>query len=67
MTPSKAKDSDSSDSNKNKNKQKKPPKHLLFSCFDLFYRFFWIFFFVVFPLFSPSVVVVDFIGTVKSN
>ena len=37
-------------------------KHLLFLCFDLFCRFFWIF-----SPFSPSAVVVDFIGTTKSN
>ena len=36
-------------------------KHLLFLCFDLLCRFFWIFFF------SPSIVVVDFIGAMKSN
>ena len=42
-------------------------KHLLFLCFDLFYRFFWIFP-LFFPLYFPlSVVVVDFIGTMKSN
>ena len=39
-------------------------KHLLFLCFDLFCRFFWIFFI---PFTPSSVVVVDFIGTVKSN
>ena len=38
-------------------------KHLLFLCFDLFCRFFWIFF----PFYSPFVVVVDFIGTMKSK
>ena len=54
MTPREGKDSDSSDSRK---------KHLLFLCFHLFCRFFWIFFSPAFP----SVVVVDFIGTMKSN
>ena len=38
-------------------------KHLLFLFFDLFCRIIWIFFF----LFFPYVVVVDFIGTMKSN
>ena len=51
-------------------------KHLLFLCFDLFCRFFvFIFLFFLFFLFfaSPAgpawfvVVVVDFIGTMKSN
>ena len=42
-------------------------KHLLFLFFDLFCRFFWIlFFFFLFP-FPLSVVVVNFIGTMKSN
>ena len=40
-------------------------KHLLFLCFDLFSRFFWNIF--LFSFFSPSVVVVDFIGTIKSS
>ena len=40
-------------------------KHLLFLCFDLFCRFFWTFFF--FFLSPTSVVVVNFIGTMKSN
>ena len=40
-------------------------KHLLFLCFDLFYRFLWIFSFFFFP--HLSVVVVDFIGIMKSN
>ena len=40
-------------------------KHLLFLCFDLFCRFFGIFFF--FFLFPSSVVVVDFIDTKKSK
>ena len=39
-------------------------KNLLFLCFDLFCRFFGIFFFL--PFLPPSVVVVDFIGTWKS-
>ena len=39
-------------------------KHLFFLCFDLSCRFFWIFFSFLFP---PSVVVVDFIGTMKSS
>jgi len=38
-------------------------ENVLFLHFDLFCRFFWIFFF----LFTPTVVVVDFIGTMKSN
>ena len=51
-------------------------KHLLFLCFDLFCRFFWIsfFFFFSFPPQSclpstppNSVVVANFIGTKKSN
>ena len=42
-------------------------KHLLFLCFDLFCRFFQIFLFFFFPSSPPSVVVVDFIGTMKSN
>ena len=54
MNPREGKDSDSSDSR----------KYLLFLCYDLFCRFFWIFFSL---LFSPSVVLVDFIGTMKSN
>ena len=40
-------------------------KHLLL-CFDLFCRFFRMFF-LFFPLYPHSVVVVDFIGTMKSN
>ena len=36
-------------------------KHLLFLCFDLFCRFFWIFFLS----FSPSVLIVNFIDTMK--
>ena len=39
-------------------------KYLLFVGFDLFCRFFWIFFPLFFP---PSVVVINFIGTMKSN
>jgi len=39
-------------------------KHLLFVSFDLFCRFFWIFFPLFFP---PSVVIINFIGTLKSN
>ena len=53
MTPSKGKDSDSNNSKE---------KYLLFLCFHLFCRFFQIFSF-----FSPLCVVVDFIGTMKSN
>ena len=53
VTPSKGKDPDSSDSE----------KHLSFLCFNLFYRFFWIFS----PFLPHSVVIVDFIGTMKSN
>ena len=54
------KDSDSSEINE---------KHLLFLCFDLFCRFFWIFFsFCFLPLCPPPcIVVVDFIGTMKYN
>ena len=37
-----------------------PEKRLFFACFDLFCRFFWIFS-------PPSAVVVNLIGTVKSN
>jgi len=39
-----------------------PEKHLLFLCFDLLCRFFWIFF-----SFSTPVVVVNFIGIMKSK
>ena len=53
MTPSDRKDSDSSDSRKT-----------LVLGFDLLCRFFWIFSFF---LFSPSVVVVDFVGNMKPN
>ena len=45
-------------------------KHLLFLCFDLLCRFFgihFLFFSFFFFLFSPSVVIVSFIGTMKSN
>ena len=42
-------------------------KHLLFLCFDLFCIFFWIFFLFFFLFLPPSVVVVDFIGTMKPN
>ena len=43
-------------------------KHLLFLFFDLFCSFFQIFlFFSLFSFSTPSVVVVDFIGTMKSN
>ena len=55
VTPREGKDSDSNDLRK-----------ILFLFFDLFCRFFWIFSFF-FPLFPLSVVVVDFIGTKKSN
>ena len=41
-------------------------KNLLFLCFDLFCRFFWIFF-SFFPFVPHSVVVVDLIGTMNSN
>ena len=41
--------------------------HLLILCFDLFYRYFWIFLIFFFSFSPPSVVVVDFIGTMKSN
>ena len=39
-------------------------KNLLFVGFDLFCRFFWIFSPLFFP---PSVIVINFIGTMKSN
>ena len=42
-------------------------KHLLFLCFDLLCRFFGIFFLLPNPFFLPFVVVVDFIGTMKSK
>ena len=57
VTPSKGKDPDSSDS-----KTKTTTKNL-FLFFDLLCKFFWILFF----FFPPSIVVVDFIGTKKSN
>ena len=43
VTPSKGENPDSSDSR----------KHLLVLCFDLFYRIFWSFFFLLFPFSSP--------------
>ena len=55
MTPSKGKVSDSSDST----------KVLIILMFDLFCRFFWIFFLPRPPFLPASVVVVDFIGTWK--
>ena len=55
MTPSEGKDSDSSDSE----------KHLLFLCFD--FSVDSLDFFLFFFLFPPSVVAVNFIGTMKSN
>ena len=42
-------------------------KHLLFLCFHLFCRFFWIFFFCFLPPQPLSVVVFDVIGTMKSK
>ena len=56
VTPSEGKDSDSGDS------------HLLFLCFDLFCSFFgdfFSFFIIFFP--PPTIVVLDFIGILKSN
>ena len=55
MTPSKGEDSESSDSRKT----------FITFMFDLFRRFFWIFLFYFLPPATP-VVVVDFIGTMKS-
>ena len=42
-------------------------KHLLFLCFDLLCRFFWMFFSFFFLFLPHSVVVVNFIGTMKPN
>ena len=56
MTPSEGKDSDSSDS-------RKAFIILMFS----FVLLSLLDFFLFFPIFPPSVVVVDFVGTIKSN
>ena len=62
MTPSEGKDSDSSDSTKT----------FIILCFGLSYRFFWISFGNWISFYSllpshPAVVLVNFIGTMKSN
>ena len=60
MTPTEGKDSDS-----NNSKKSIYNSYVLTCSIDSFGFFLFSFFF--FCLFSPSVVVVDFIGTMKSN
>ena len=57
MTLREGNNSDSSDSRKT----------FITLMFDFLCRVFWIFFFLFFFFLSPSIVVVNFIGTIKSN